>query len=115
MTVYRVADEFSDEPGGRFYTDGDDSGQEFREEHLKALVQSALDTNEPLILNFDGCYGLPTSFSEEAFGGLIRHNPDWPARRVLELVRIEAPQTPRLLSYVAFAQKALKRAVEASE
>lgn len=112
MTIFYVARQFTDEPGGRFYTDGDGSGQEFREKHLVGLIQQALASGEGVTINFDGVLGLPTSFSEEAFGGLIRTNPQWRPQDVLRLLTIEAPNSPRLWAYVTFAQRALKRAAE---
>lgn len=115
MTTFNVAEEFTDEPGGRFYSDGDGSGEEFRDEHLTRLVNEALESNEVVTINFDGVWGIPTSFSEEAFGGMIRHNPQWPAARVFQLVHIEAPKSPKLWAYVAFAQQAFQRAVEKAQ
>jgi hypothetical protein len=64
----RVADDFSATPFGRYRADGPESGQVFREEHLLP----ALSKHERVVLDVDGVAGLPSSFWEEAIGGLIR-------------------------------------------
>ena len=63
-----IAEMFSPFPGGRFRSDGPFSGQEFREDHLAP----ALHRGDKVIVGLDGVKGLPPSFLEEAFGGLIR-------------------------------------------
>lgn len=64
---------FSDDPSGRFYTDGDGSGEEFREEVLKPVL-TGLPTEKELVINIDdNVAGYGSSFLVEAFGGLIKH------------------------------------------
>jgi hypothetical protein len=63
-----IANEFSDTPGARYYTDGDYSGQEFRD---KFLINN-FDNFDKIIINLDGTEGYATSFLEESFGGLAR-------------------------------------------
>ncbi|WP_292375057.1 STAS-like domain-containing protein [Mesorhizobium sp.] len=67
MTI-NILQEFSKTPGGRYYTDGPASGQKFREEFLLP----ALAANDRVIVEMDGTRGYPSSFLEEAFGGLVR-------------------------------------------
>lgn len=64
-----VATDFSRFPAGRFYTDGPYSGEKFREEVLRPLVESGTETIE---IDLDGTAGYGSSFLEEAFGGLVR-------------------------------------------
>lgn len=65
-----VGKNFFDDPSGRYYTDGDGSGEEFREEVLKPLL-SHLDKLE---INIDeNVEGYGSSFLVEAFGGLVKH------------------------------------------
>ena len=66
--IINVATEFSREPGGRYYTDGDASGQEFRE---RVLIPAFRDFDQ-IIIELDGTRGYPSSFLDEAFGGLVR-------------------------------------------
>lgn len=65
-----ICKDFTDAPGPRFKSQGDYSGEAFREEWLIPKFKEALEQNEKLIINFDGTFGYPTSFLEEAFGGL---------------------------------------------
>jgi len=63
-----IASEFSVTPAGRFYSDGPDSGERFRDEFLVPALRSS----EPLTIRIDGTAGYGSSFLEEAFGGLVR-------------------------------------------
>ena len=65
--VYKIADEFSQFPAGRFESMSDTSGEAFR----KVLVK-LLSTYNEVELVLDGAEGYPPSFLEEAFGGLVR-------------------------------------------
>lgn len=71
MTI-NICKEFSETPGARYKTEGKYSGEEFRELLLEPRFCDALKKNEKLIIELDGGYGYPTSFLEEAFGGLAR-------------------------------------------
>lgn len=66
VIVYK---DFSPYPAGRFYSDGNGSGQEFREKHLMPLLKLG---REKLRIDLDGTEGYGSSFLEEAFGGLVR-------------------------------------------
>ena len=60
-------------PGPRYRRQGDGSGEEFREDYLIPAFDRAMEQNEVLEVDMDGAkYGYPTSFLEEAFGGLAR-------------------------------------------
>ena len=66
--IINFVQDFSKYPGGRYITDGPYSGELFREQHLIP----ALESNEKVVIEFDGAAGYPVSFLEEAFGGLVR-------------------------------------------
>jgi hypothetical protein len=67
-----VADDFSDDPFGRYIDDGDFNATIFRTMHLIPKLK-ALKDNEKLTVDFTGVStGLGSSFVEEAFGGLVR-------------------------------------------
>lgn len=72
MNVLRVAEKFGRYPGGRFASDGDFSGEAFREEHLAPALLEARAQGEKLTVDLDGVIGFAASFLEEAFGGLVR-------------------------------------------
>lgn len=71
MTKLRVAD-YASSPGGRFMSDGDFSGEWFREQILVPALLAAKDKSEKLEVELDGTSGYGSSFLEEAFGGLVR-------------------------------------------
>lgn len=66
-TIIKIAEEFTTEPAGRYYSDGKFSGERFRKEFLV----SALRTHEKIVIDFDRTEGYGSSFLEEAFGGLV--------------------------------------------
>lgn len=63
-----IARDFSPFPAGRTPKDGPFNGQRFREEVLRPL----LERGENVTIHLDGVAGLPSSFLEEIFGGLVR-------------------------------------------
>ena len=65
-TINFVQD-FTDTPGGRFRHEGPFSGEQFREEVLKPAVENF----DEVELNLNGAIGYPSSFIDEAFGGLV--------------------------------------------
>jgi hypothetical protein len=72
MKAVTVAD-FSTLPGPRHTDEGPNSGEEFREKHLLPAFREADKAGEKLLVYLDGVrFGYPTSFLEEAFGGLAR-------------------------------------------
>lgn len=67
-----IATEFSRTPGPRFRTEGEYSGEEFREKILLPRFDLARKEGLQLQVDLDGGYGYAPSFLEEAFGGLAR-------------------------------------------
>ena len=72
MIQINIAQDFSDTPGGRYISEGENSGEKFRDEILIPKYKLAEQHNEKLEIIFDKCWGFGTSFLEEAFGGLVR-------------------------------------------
>ncbi len=66
--VLSIARDFSAFPAGRKREDGPFTGEKFREEVLVPI----LDQGGHITLDIDGVEGLPSSFLEEIFGGLVR-------------------------------------------
>lgn len=91
MTI-SIAREFTMTPGGRYISEGDFSGELFREKLLWPAFAKAKETNEELVIDLDGGYGYGTSFLDESFGGLARkiHDPD------LRKIRIISDEEPEL-------------------
>ena len=70
MKTLFIGKQFSDDPAGRYYTDGDGNGEEFREEVLKPILAAG----KPFKINIDeNVEGYGYSFLVEAFGGLVKH------------------------------------------
>lgn len=67
-TVISIAAQYSASPGGRYRTDGPNSGQRFRED----VLLPTLNSQQNVIVDLDGVLGYGSSFLEEAFGGLVR-------------------------------------------
>lgn len=63
-----IARDFSAFPGGRYIAHGKGSGELFRRDFLVPI----LDRSEAAKIQLDGAVGYPSSFLEEAFGGLVR-------------------------------------------
>ena len=96
MITINIAKEFTRVPGPRYRDQGEGSGEEFREDHLKPAFERALKARDQLIVQLDGVrYGYPTSFLEEAFGGLTR---EFGKKLVLETLYFESATEP-LLDY----------------
>lgn len=70
-----MARDFTDMPIGRYESDGQCSGEVFREKYLVPALEMYGD--DVVYVNLSGIYGMGASFMCEAFGGLVReHNYD---------------------------------------
>lgn len=65
-----IATEFSDAPGARFITDGDNSGELFYKNLLRDRFIKAKDAGTKLYIDFDNTWGYASSFISGAFGRL---------------------------------------------
>lgn len=93
----KISKDFSETPGGRKREDGPHSGEEFREDLLIPNYIKAKKQNEELIINLDGGYGYPTSFLEEAFGGLARI---YDKKDVLSIIKFISNDEPPLIDEI---------------
>ena len=65
----KISKDFSLTPKGRSHPqDGKYTGELFRTEFLEPIFNKY----DKIIIDLDGLYGCPSSFREEAFGGLAR-------------------------------------------
>jgi hypothetical protein len=109
MTTIEVGKHFSRTPGGRYTTDGPDSGQLFRQRMLLPALRAAMAKNEKVTVVLDGPRGYLTSFIEEAFGGLVRQEHFSP--EMLKRCLVVQAQDP---FYDPYRLLALKYIAEAS-
>ena len=80
-----VVGEFTDTPGPRKREEGTHSGEQFLNDLLRPRFVAAKAAGHMLRVNLDGAVGYPTSFLEEAFGGLAREFGSDEVDRKLEI------------------------------
>jgi len=68
MRHISIVADFTRYPGGRYKKHGDGSGEEFRDE----VLIPAIEEHTQVEVSLDDTAGYPSSFLEEAFGGLVR-------------------------------------------
>lgn len=73
MKTLNIGKDFSPDPIGRYRSDGDRSGEIFREDFLKPALQS-LEPGEKLeIIIDDGIESYGSSFLSESFAGVVNY------------------------------------------
>jgi hypothetical protein len=105
MIEINIAKDFSETPGGRKKKDGNFSGEEFRNKLLSPKYKDAKDAKESLIINLDGCFGFPSSFIDESFGGLARELND---NGIFKDISFVSNDQPSLVNYI---EKCIKEAL----
>lgn len=81
-------------PAGRYVTDGPVSGERYRN-----AVVAGLELGHHVTLSFRECVGVPTTFLEELFGGLVRLG--YPIARIEDRLSVEATLgTVRLINRI---------------
>lgn len=69
MKKINIGIDFSKTPMGRFKSDGNSSGEKFRDD----VLIPALNANDSVEVIIDQAEGYGSSFLEESFGGLVRN------------------------------------------
>ena len=95
--IIKVSTDFSETPGARYRSEGDYSGEEFRDKILEPKYLEAKEHSEKLLIDLDGGYGYPTSFLEEAFGGLSRK---YGAKEILAVIDFVSQDEPSLVEEI---------------
>jgi hypothetical protein len=111
MTTIHIASDFSTLPGPRYIAEGKHSGEDFRERVLKPQFIAALASSSKLVIDLDGVtFGYPTSFLEEAFGGLAR---DVGIDAVLNALEFRSSDEPMLVEEITrYIREANQTSVE---
>ena len=94
MIRIKLSTDFSATPGGRLIEEGDFSGELFRDTLLFKKYEEAEQNNTMLEIDFDDCYGVGTSFLEEAFGGMVRKYHKHGMLKYLKIVALEDETIP---------------------
>lgn len=97
MITINIVSDYTSTPGARHITDGPFSGEDFRETILLPQFMKATESKERLVINLDGGYGYPTSFLEEAFGGLSRK---FGAKAVLDTIELISEDEPAIVDEI---------------
>lgn len=92
--------------GGRYEEDGEGNGTTFREEFLKPVMDTV--GAGPVDIVLDGAAGYPSSFLEEAFGGLVREH-GYSADQVLSKFNFIAHE-PGFSRYIAIIKEYIRLA-----
>ena len=101
-----IAREFTLFPGPRFRTEGEHSGQEFREDLLRPRFLDAQRAGGVLHVDLDGTVGYATSFLEEAFGGLAREFGPEKVTKGIEIICNDEPYLEdQVRDYILRAKK----------
>ncbi|TCK96233.1 DUF4325 domain-containing protein [Paraburkholderia sp. BL9I2N2] len=96
-----IAKDFSETPGGRFVSDGPNSGEEF-----SMKIENALSEAEIVTITLDGPLGYASSFLEEAFGGLVRRGYSSSELKLrLKLVSQNKIYTSRIFHFIDTASE----------
>jgi hypothetical protein len=102
-----LAADFSRYLGGRYRADGPWSGQQFRDELLVRRFDEARAQAAKLVVVLDGLAAVPSSFMEEAFGGLLRVREDLSLSDVESTLEITAAE-PELLPFARLARNYMR-------
>ena len=109
MRTIKISDDYSKTPGPRLTSEGEYSGEDFRESMLKPIFKEAIENNEKILINLDGGYGYPPSFLEEAFGGLAREYDEALVQKTFEFKSDDEPSLiEEILGYIKDARKQRK-------
>lgn len=92
--VLKISEIYHKMPMGRNYPeDGDWTGDRFRKEFLEPIF----DKYQKIIIDLDDLYGCPSSFREEAFGGLARI---YGIQEVLDKLEFRTSDFPNLIKAI---------------
>lgn len=110
MIVLNVREKFSPYLGGRYRGDGPWSGEAFRDDVLVPALLDAMARQEKVEVVLDGVAGVPSSFLEEAFGGLLRHG-HFGLEQLKQALLLSA-KDPELWPYIQLADEFMEQAAE---
>ena len=104
--IYNLATEFSEIPFGRYLSDGANSAERLQQ-ILIPILQECKNKNEILTVQLDDVpIGIPSSFLEEGFVGIIRNSDLTPndLRKLLVLETEDLSYIEEVNSYIDDAE-----------
>lgn len=109
--VLNVSRDFSRYPSGRYAADGPGSG-----EAMRNLMAAYLQTNDQLTVDLTGVMGCPSSFMEEAFGGLARNAGAYglDPTKLFDRIKVTSNIAPNAAEARRYLQNALKGLADAT-
>lgn len=72
MKTLNIGADFSRDPAGRYLSDGEGNGEEFRESYLKPAIESLAPGEKLRIILDDGVESYGSSFLSEGFAGMVK-------------------------------------------
>lgn len=99
MTIVKIAEDFSPNPGPRYKSEGIHSGEVFRNTLLIPAIENALFKNDKILIDLDDTNGYEAGFLEEAFGGLIRLD-FFDLSLIKNVIVIKSDQEPYLINEI---------------
>lgn len=88
MSELNIGQEFSLDPVGRYYDDGDSSGEKFREKCLTPRLRALKDGEKLIIVLDDGVEAYGSSFLTEGFAGIVKYGY-FTADQVIEKIQFK--------------------------
>lgn len=73
MSTFNIGREFSLNPEGRFYTDGEGNGEDFRENYLRPKLEMLAPDEKLTVIIDDNVDGYGSSFLTEGFAGMVKY------------------------------------------
>ena len=90
---YSIATKYTKNPGARYERQGNYSGEHFRKTVLEPFFNTKRK-GDILSIDFNGLNGYPSSFLEEAFGGIARI---YPIADVLGSMKFSCTENPLIV------------------
>lgn len=87
MNILNIGKDFSPDPSGRYRSDGEGNGEEFREDYLKKEMQLLESGKKLQIIIDDGVEGYGSSFLVEGFAGMVKYGYI-PSQELLDKIEI---------------------------
>jgi len=100
--TFSIANDFSLYPGPRKKNQGPHSGESLRVKILRLLRQS----DSKIVVDLDGTSGMGSSFLDEAFGGLIKHE-NYTREELMRRLEFRSTTMP---TYLTIIQRSLDKA-----